>query len=115
MDSDKEVVTKIELLMELDCELYYHSNGGTPYRRQTTELAIIVASQTHDITVFFDRKKAYDTVAELLITHDEHRLQDVSKMLSVIIRDLKNKKTLPEDVKAYVNAKMKDFKFLKFK
>lgn len=115
MDSSTEMVTKKELLIELGNELHYHSNGGTRYRRETTELAIIVASQIHDVTIFFNRKKAYDAATEMLINQDEDRLQDISKMLSVIIRDLENQKTLPEDVKAFANAKMKDFKFLKFK
>lgn len=79
MDSGKDIVTKKELLIELDNELHYHSNGGTRYRRETTELAIVVANQIHDVTVFFDRKKAYDTVAETQIIQDEYQLQDVTR------------------------------------
>lgn len=115
MSEARESVSKEELIMELRGELHYHSDGGTSYRRETADFALQIAEQVSDITVFFDRGKTYTLVAEFLKNSDEYRLRDVSKMLSVIIRDLERQKRLPKDVKAYAETKMKDWKSLKFK
>ena len=109
------IVTKEELIIELEKELHYHMDGGTAYRIKTTQLSIQVVNRTSDINCFYDRQHSYDTVAKALPDQDEYRLQDVSKMISIIVRDLELKKNLPADVKAFADEKMKNFKSLKFK
>lgn len=115
MSNSANETTKEMLLIELEKELHYHQNGGTAYRVQTTQLSIQVVNQVSDVICFINKKKAYDIVAGILPKEDEHRLQDISKMLSIIVRDLEMQKNLPADVRAFVDEKMKDFDSLKFK
>lgn len=114
MTQSPKRVTKEELVKELAGELHYHSNGGTTYRQDTTRMALEVARQLADTSLFYNRTQSLSAVRSLLRESDEHRLLDVSKMLSVVTRDLHRKKTLPGDVKAYVEVKRKQKKPLTF-
>lgn len=115
MSEPETAVTQQELLIELEKELQYHLEGGTSYRIQTSRFALQVVEKNRDVAYFIDRDSAYNVVAEALPNQDEYRLQDVSKMISVIVRDLELQKTLPPEIKAFADEKMKDFKSLKFK
>lgn len=107
-------VTKEEFVKELEDELAYHLDGGTSYRQDTTRYSLDIANSLPDTSLIFDREKTYDKVKEFYPDMDEERLQDVSKMLNVIVRDLYSKKNLDEETKRYVEEKMKKFTGLKF-
>lgn len=114
MNEMRSTVSKEELLEELRGELEYHKGGGTSYRQETTRFAMQVANQLTSTRPFSNRKKTFVVVKRVLNEKNEHRLLDVSKMLSVVTRDLHNKKTLPDDAKAYVEAKKRNRKPLAF-
>jgi hypothetical protein len=114
MNEMRNTVSKQELVNELLSELDYHQNGSTTYRMETTRFALQVATQLVSTKLFFDRNKTLEFVRRALNEVNEHRLLDVSKMLSVVTRDLHNKKTLPEDAKAYVESKKQNRKRLAF-
>lgn len=112
---EEEKVTKKEFVKELEDELAYHLDGGTSYRQDTTRYSLSIAQSLPDIAILFDREYTVEKVKEFYPNMDEDRLQDVSKMLNVIVRDLHNKKNMDEETKRYVEEKMKNFKGLKFK
>lgn len=108
-------VSKNELLRELEKELEYHQGGGTRYRQETTRMAMEVARNQAVKPAQLVRGKSADLVVRSSLRFEnEDRKRDVSKMLSVVTRDLLNKKTLPDDVVQFANEKMKNFKTLKF-
>lgn len=107
MQETQNTVSKSELLNELGKEYSYHAQDGATYRSQTTEIAIEVASKLHRTDLFFDREKTFQFVTKEFVNLDEDRRKDVSKMLTVITRDLHRKKTLPEDVKMQLEERRK--------
>ena len=109
------MVSKSELLEELKRELNYHENGGTKYRQDTTRWAMKVAQNDFvEPEKLVQRNSAHELVKLSLNLHDEERVNDVSKMLSVVTRDLLNKKMLPDDVVEFAKRKMDGFTGLKF-
>lgn len=107
-------VTYREYVQELAKELQYHSNGGTDYRRKTAELALMVAESTLNPYLFWERELVFQELFKRLPGLDTDRYNDVSKMLSVVVRDLHNKKNRTKDVQQYVEMKRKKRKPLAF-
>lgn len=107
---EEKKVTKPELLNELEDELAYHLDGGTSYRQDTTRYALSFAKTVPDIYVFFSRDDSYHRVRDYYPNLDEDRLKDVSKMLSVIVRDLHMKKNMSEELKAELAKRIKNRK-----
>ena len=103
-------LSKQELLHEMNKELRFHQNGGTPYRQKTAKLAVEVVKQVADTTVFHNRMNALTTVNDLLVDSDNHRKSDVAKMVAVIVGDLQRKKTLPPGMEKYVEQKKQNRK-----
>ena len=110
-----ENVSKDELVKELEDELAYHLDGGTKYRQDTTRYSLAIAKSMPGTDLFFDREQTLAKVKDLHPDMDVDRLQDVSKMLNVIVRDIHSKKNLDEDTKRYVEEKIKNFKGITFK
>lgn len=107
-------VTYREYVQELAKELQYHSNGGTNYRRTTAELALMVAESTANPYSFWEREQVSNELFKRLPGLDTERNKDVSKMLSVVVRDLHNKKNRTQDVQQYVEMKRRKRKPLAF-
>lgn len=106
-------ISKEELLKELNLELAYHSEGGSTYRSETTRYSLNVATSLPDTQLFFNRDDTYVEVKLLYPELDEDRLRDVSKMLSVITRDLYRKKTMTPELKAFLEDRRRNRKPLR--
>lgn len=107
---EEKKVTKEEFVKELEDELAYHLDGGTSYRQDTTRYSLEIATSFPDIYTFFYREQSYETVKEFYPNMDEDRLKDVSKMLSVIVRDLHMKKNMSEELKEELARRKKNRK-----
>jgi NurA-like 5'-3' nuclease len=92
-------------LQELQKELVFHLNGGTSYRQKTAELSLEVAHKVGEVTPFFERNVAKQTVSCLLPNLDQQRVEDVAKMLHFIAKELYLNANLPKEVKVYVEQK----------
>lgn len=92
-------VSHSNLINELSKELQYLENGGTSYRKETARRALTVARETRDIHVFTDRNLAIKTTSNFLIEEDTHRINDVAKMLNVVVSDLHYKASLSDEIK----------------
>lgn len=101
-------------LTELQKEFDYQANGGTSYRKRTAMLALEVAHQIGDTAPFFDLENVRETVSVLYPKLDTERVEDVSKFLCTIAKDLYLKANLSDEVKAYVQQKRKHQKPLSF-
>jgi hypothetical protein len=104
-----------DFLNEIRKEVNYHSEGGTSYRQKTSELSLVVASKVGRITPFFDRKNARQIVIGMVPDADKNEVEDVTKMLQVVARELKRKATLPESIKDYIDQKRRNRKPIRFK
>lgn len=107
-------VTHSEFVKELKQEVLYQMDGGTNYRKRTAELALLVAETTVDPYTFWERNHVAVDLFKRLPGLDKERNQDVSKMLSVVVRDLHNKKNRSSDVQRYVEMKQKRRKRVAF-
>lgn len=95
-------VSKQDLLKELEKELEYHKDSGTSYRIRTTELAIKVINSTEEDT-FTDKETVRSEIEKGLVDEDEERKQDVTKLICVIMKDIKN-----EPLKNHVRKRRKN-------
>lgn len=103
-----------EYVRELTGLFNYLSDGGTEYRKKTAELALTVAKQVVDPYDFWSRARAAEHLFNRLPGLDEERRKDVSKMLSVTVRDLHRKYNRSSEVARYVEEKRKKRKPLAF-
>lgn len=84
-------------------QLIEYLSAGTEYRHTTSKLAYQVFKQTEDITIYNNREDVYKIVDKLLPTEDKYRKQDVSKMLNVNYKVLKNKVNMSDKTKEELN------------
>lgn len=103
-----------KFLQELQMEFDYHANGGTSYRKTAAMLGLEVARQIGDTAPFFDLETSRETVLALYPELDTERVEDVSKFLCTIAKDLYFKVSLSDDVKSYIQQKRKHRKPLSF-
>lgn len=91
---------KSRLKTELQKEFSYLEG----YRKQTAQLAIQVLDNLKDVNVFLNMESSLTTVKDLL-NEDEYRLQDVAKMLNVLMSELMSKDNLTDDMKQRIEAR----------
>lgn len=94
------LVSYPDFLNELTNEFQYMKNGGTSYRKDTVELSLKVAKEVKNVTPFFNRDVAFETVSEFLPGMDVDRLKDIAKMLNVVLRDLHSKANRSDELKS---------------
>jgi AraC-like DNA-binding protein len=111
----EHAVSFTTFLHELQKELHFHLNGGTSYRQKTAELSLQVAHQVGSVVPFFESKLAKETVSRLLPDLDHYRVEDVTKMLHVIAKELSRNANLSDELKSYVQQKHLNRKTLSFR
>jgi hypothetical protein len=104
-------VTFTEFRSELEKEVSYLNDGATSYRQKTAELSLRVAELVKDVKPFFSLDTALQTVKNFFPKEDVFRLQDVAKMLSVVLNDLLSKATLPDELKQKLNQRRQNRSF----
>jgi phosphoribosyl-ATP pyrophosphohydrolase len=109
-----QVVTLEEFLQELQRELHYHSDGGTSYRRETAEISIKVANKVRKVTPFIKLEEAKEIVHHLFNNIDQHRAEDVAKMMYSIAVDIHYKSNTSDEIRQYVQEKSTNRKPLSF-
>ena len=85
---------KNRLKQELEKEISYLED----YRKQTAKFSLTVLEQVEDIYVFINMDSSFKTV-ERLLDEDYYRLQDVAKMLNVLLRNLMLEDSLSDEMK----------------
>lgn len=100
-------VTFTEFRSELEREVSYL----TDYRQKTAELSLRVAELVKDVKPFFSLDTALQTVRKVFPKEDRFRLEDVAKMLSVVLNDLLSKATLPDGMKQKLNERRQNRSF----
>lgn len=89
-------------------EYDYHKNGGTEYRKETARLSLEIAMKVKSVVPFLDHMSAKRLVFEYLPLANNQRKDDVAKMLRVLAKKLYLEKNTPNEVKEYVNKKIKN-------
>lgn len=98
-------------IQELQDEVEFHAvESGTSYRRKTAELSLDVAKTVEMVSPLLKANAAINIVSRLMPRLDNHRLEDVSKMLNVIAKDIYMDATLSNEAKAYVDYKRENQK-----
>lgn len=69
--------------------------------------------KVRNVTLFLDPDESGRIVSNYLSDYDQERKNDVSKMLWMIAKSISLEKTTPDEVKEYVNNKMKNKAILK--
>lgn len=85
---------KSRLITELQKEVSYLEG----YRKQTAQLALQILNQVEDVNVFLIMESSL-SVVDSLLNEDEYRMQDVAKMLNVLLRDLTKDDNLTDEMK----------------
>lgn len=102
-----------EFLYRLKQEYEYHKNGGTKYRTETAKLSLEIAMKVKKANPFLDPLTSKQLVINYLPFLDDHRKNDVAKMLRVIAKNIYIEKNTPDEVKQYIENKSKNKKILK--
>lgn len=103
-----------QLVGELEKEQRYLGQGGTRYRQTTVQMSLQVAEKTKTLRPFFNRQEAKRVVESVFPHADEHRVNDVAKMLNVVAKELRLKSNLSDEALAYVRKKKAQRKKLAF-
>jgi signal transduction histidine kinase len=106
-------VSNSDFINELTNEVNFMKKGGTTYRRKTAELSLDVAKVVKNVNNFYNRDVAYKTVADILSFEDEYRLEDVAKMLNVVLLDIHSKVNQSDELKTYLVERARNRKPLK--
>ncbi|MFJ7850788.1 hypothetical protein ACIQZM_18110 [Peribacillus sp. NPDC097206] len=85
---------KSRLKTELQKELSYLEG----YRKRTAQLAMQVLDNIEDVNVFLEMESSLTVVKDLL-NEDEYRLQDVAKMLNVLLGHLIKDDNISDEMK----------------
>lgn len=109
MNKKEENHLSFELfLKKLKQEYDYHTDGGTTYRQKTAKLSLEVALAVKEVQPFLDPIESNRLVSSILQNCDNERKQDVAKMLRVLAKSMYIEMTTPNEVKEYVNSKLKN-------
>lgn len=85
---------KSRLKTELEKELSYLEG----YRKRTAQLAMQVLDNVEDVNVFLEMESSHTVVKDCL-NEDEYRMQDVGKMLNVLLGNLMMDDNLTDEMK----------------
>lgn len=102
-----KVVTHLEFLKLLEHEYSELKAYGTPYRKETARLALEVAKRHMNPLLFLERENARMAVLQVRLNMDVERLNDVSKMLSVVANVLNGRAKQSDAFKRRVNERVK--------
>lgn len=89
--NDKKSMSPVEFIKfldELEKERDFYVKEGIPSKAQIADLSLQVAEKTGDVIPFTDRKRAKQVVLDTFPELPEERVEDVGKMLHVVVRDL---------------------------
>lgn len=78
------IVTKESLLEELLDDVQRFKKEGMVYHQTIAELALVVAKQVEDVSLFFSNPQTKKCVESILSTSYEKNIEDVSKILNLI-------------------------------
>lgn len=92
----------------LQSEYAYFEEGS--YRKETTRLALNIALKVRDVNVFLNPENAKSITVTQLKNYDVDRINDVAKMLRILARGIHREKTMTNEVKEYIEEKMKNTK-----
>lgn len=105
MKGEEYEITFEEFLQELKREVEFHTNGGTSYRQQTARLSLDIANRVAKVTPFYKLEDAKEIVSKIFPNLDRYRVEDITKMMHVIARELRCKVNMPDELSKYVQEK----------
>lgn len=94
-----------DFIKELTNEVNFMQVEATTYRRKTAELALFVAKKRSSLNFFLNRDAAYKAVSNVLPAEDVFRLEDVAKMLHVVLLDLHSEANRSDELEAHLNKR----------
>ncbi|MBO1002875.1 hypothetical protein ACFSKI_03595 [Pseudogracilibacillus auburnensis] len=97
-----------DFVNKLRQEYEYHKNGGTEYRQETARLSLDVAMEVKEVKPFLNPLSSKKLVLKHLPLLDNHRKDDVAKMLRVLAKSMYLENNTTNEVKEYVDRKMKN-------
>jgi hypothetical protein len=96
------------LLLELEKEFAFQSDGGTSYRKRTVELALEIAKGVNDFFSLLERENATKVVQSYSFSLDDEHKEDVSNVLYTISKEIHIQQGVDADLQSY---KRKSFNY----
>lgn len=91
---------KSRLITELQNQASYLEG----YRKRTAQLAMQVLDNVEDVNVFLEMESSHTVVKDFL-NEDKYRLQDVAKMLTVLLGNLMMNDNLTDEMEQKVEER----------